>query len=74
MDRDDLRDARRRTGKSLEKLSARLGVSPSFLSRIERGQRVSLRLVSCEALAQAYGVSAEVMQGIIDEGREERAQ
>lgn len=74
MDRDDLRDARRRTGKSLEKLSARLGVSPSFLSRIERGQRVSLRLVSCEALAQAYGIAPEEMRRIIDKGREERAQ
>ena len=74
MDRDELRDARRRTGKSLEKLAARLGVSPSFLSRIERGQRVTLRLVTCEALAQAYGVSTEDMQGIINEGREERAQ
>ena len=72
MDRDDLRDARRRTGKSLEKLAARLGVSPSFLSRIERGQRVALRLVSCEALAQAYGIAPEEMQRIIDGAREGR--
>ena len=74
MDRDDLRDARRRTGQSLERMSARLGVSPSFLSRIERGQRVSLRLVSCEALAQAYGIAPEEMRRIINEGREDRAQ
>lgn len=72
MDRDDLRDARRRTGKSLEKLAARLGVSPSFLSRIERGQRVALRLVTCDRLAQAYGVTPEEMQRIIDGAREGR--
>ena len=55
-----LRDLRRRQGRSLRSAAADIGVAPSQLSRLERGQRglaadVSLRLSSY------YGISAEVL-------------
>lgn len=61
-----LRDARIRAGIGLRELSRRLGVSPSYLSRIERGkQRASWQMVQrvaeplgcpVDALARSLGV------------------
>ena len=55
-----LRDLRRQQGRSLRSAAADIGVAPSQLSRLERGQRglaseMSLRLSSY------YGISAEVL-------------
>ena len=55
-----LRDLRRQQGRSLRSAAADIGVAPSQLSRLERGQRglaadVSLRL------SNYYGISAEVL-------------
>ena len=72
MEARDLTEKRKAGKLSLDKMAAKMGVSPSFLIRIERGQRVALRLVTCDRLAQAYGVAPEEMQRIIDGAREGR--
>ena len=72
MEARDLKEKRKAGKQSLDKMAAKLGVSHSFLSRLERGQRVALRLITCDRLAQAYGVKPEEMQRIIDEAREGR--
>ncbi len=55
-----LRALRREQGRSLRTAAADIGVAPSQLSRIERGQR-SLGADVSERIATYYGVSAEMV-------------
>ena len=55
-----LRDLRRQQGRSLRSAAADIGVAPSQLSRLERGQRGLAPGVS-ERLSSYYGVSADVV-------------
>lgn len=55
-----LRALRREQGRSLRTAAADVGLAPSHLSRIERGQR-SLGSDVSERLATYYGVSAELV-------------
>jgi len=55
-----LRDLRRQQGRSLRSAAADIGVAPSQLSRLERGQRGLTPGVS-ERLSSYYGVSADVV-------------
>jgi transcriptional regulator with XRE-family HTH domain len=57
---DLLRSLRRRQGRSLRSAAADIGVAPSQLSRIERGQR-TLAEGMPERLASYYGVPAEII-------------
>jgi transcriptional regulator with XRE-family HTH domain len=56
-----LRALRREQGRSLRTAAADIGLAPSHLSRIERGQRSVGSEVS-QRLATYYGVSAEVVE------------
>lgn len=55
-----LRSLRRQQGRSLRTAAADIGLAPSQLSRLERGQRGLGSDVS-ERIANYYGVSAEVI-------------
>ena len=55
-----LRDLRRQQGRSLRGAAADIGVAPSQLSRLERGQRGIARDVS-DRLSNYYGVTADVI-------------
>lgn len=55
-----LRSLRRDQGRSLRTAAADIGVAPSQLSRLERGQR-TLTVGMPERLANYYGVSAEII-------------
>ncbi|WP_122263706.1 helix-turn-helix domain-containing protein [Ornithinimicrobium cerasi] len=55
-----LRSLRREQGRSLRSAAADIGVAPSQLSRVERGQR-GLGPELSERLSAYYGVSADVM-------------
>ena len=55
-----LRDLRRERGRSLRSAAADIGVAPSQLSRIERGQR-GLPPEMTDRLSHYYGVPAEVI-------------
>lgn len=55
-----LRDLRRKQGRSLRSAAADIGVAPSQLSRLERGQRGLAPDVS-ERLSSYYGVSSDVI-------------
>lgn len=55
-----LRTLRREQGRSLRTAAADIGVAPSQLSRLERGQR-GLAPEMSEKLSDYYGVSAEVI-------------
>jgi len=55
-----LRSLRRQQGHSLRSAAADIGVAPSQLSRIERGQR-GLGMHVSERLASYYGVSPELI-------------
>jgi transcriptional regulator with XRE-family HTH domain len=55
-----LRSLRRQQGRSLRSAAADIGVAPSQLSRIERGQRGLAEDVS-HRIATYYGVPAEVI-------------
>ncbi len=55
-----LRDLRRKQGRSLRGAAADIGVAPSQLSRLERGQRGLAPEVS-EKLATYYGVPADLI-------------
>jgi transcriptional regulator with XRE-family HTH domain len=62
-----LRDLRRQQGRSLRSAAADIGVAPSQLSRLERGQRGIAPDVS-ERLSSYYGVSADIIclaQGVV---------
>jgi HTH-type transcriptional regulator, competence development regulator len=51
-----VRSARRDRGLNLRDLAADVGVSPSYLSRIESGEHVRIRGRTLERLAQALGL------------------
>lgn len=55
-----LRELRRQQGRSLRGAAADIGVAPSQLSRLERGQRGIARDVS-ERLSSYYGVNADII-------------
>lgn len=55
-----LRSLRRQQGRSLRTAAADIGVAPSQLSRLERGERALGAAVS-ERIASYYGVPAEVI-------------
>ena len=55
-----LRSLRRQQGRSLRTAAADLGVAPSQLSRLERGQR-SLGAGLSERIATYYGVPTEIL-------------
>lgn len=55
-----LRSLRRQQGRSLRTAAADIGLAPSQLSRLERGQRGLAPEVSAR-IASYYGVSAEVI-------------
>lgn len=55
-----LRDLRRQQGRSLRSAAADIGIAPSQLSRLERGQRSLAGDVS-ERLSDYYGVPSEVI-------------
>lgn len=55
-----LRDLRRQQGRSLRSAAADIGIAPSQLSRLERGQR-GLGATVSERLSEYYGVSAEII-------------
>ncbi|MEW2009556.1 helix-turn-helix transcriptional regulator [Microbacterium sp. NPDC078814] len=55
-----LRDLRRRQGHTLRSAAAELGIAPSQLSRMERGQR-SVGEGAAERLSAYYDVPAEVI-------------
>jgi transcriptional regulator with XRE-family HTH domain len=55
-----LRSLRREQGRSLRSAAADIGVAPSQLSRLERGQR-GLGADVSERIAHYYGVPAEVV-------------
>lgn len=57
---DLLRSLRQQQGRSLRTAAAEIGVAPSHLSRLERGQR-GLNVNVSERMANYYGVSAEVI-------------
>lgn len=56
---------RRARGLSLDDVAARVGISPSFLSRLENGQR-ELTLATMTALAQAVGVTMAELVTVSD--------
>ncbi|BBY87832.1 hypothetical protein MTOK_36140 [Mycolicibacterium tokaiense] len=55
-----LRELRRQQGRSLRSAAADIGVAPSQLSRLERGQR-GLAPEVTKRLSSYYGVSADVI-------------
>ena len=55
-----LRDLRRRQGRTLRSAAAELGIAPSQLSRIERGER-SLGDSTAQRLSDYYSVPAEIV-------------
>lgn len=55
-----LRDLRRQQGRSLRSAAADIGIAPSQLSRLERGQR-GLALDISERLSDYYGVPSEII-------------
>ncbi len=55
-----LRDLRRQQGRSLRGVAADIGLAPSHLSRLERGQRGIAPDVS-ERLSAYYGVNADII-------------
>ena len=55
-----LRELRREQGRSLRSAAADIGVAPSQLSRLERGER-GLGIDVSERIASYYGVPAEVI-------------
>jgi transcriptional regulator with XRE-family HTH domain len=55
-----LRDLRRRQGHSLRSAAAELGIAPSQLSRMERGER-AVGEKTAERLSAYYAVPAEVI-------------
>jgi transcriptional regulator with XRE-family HTH domain len=55
-----LRDLRRQQGRSLRSAAADIGVAPSQLSRLERGQRGIAPEVS-KRLSSYYGVPADII-------------
>lgn len=56
-----LRDLRRRQGNTLRSAAADLGMAPSQLSRIERGER-SIAQPTALRLSQYYNVPAELVE------------
>ncbi|MCT2222531.1 helix-turn-helix domain-containing protein [Microbacterium paraoxydans] len=56
-----LRDLRRRQGHTLRSAAAELGIAPSQLSRMERGQR-SVGEEAVERMSAYYRVPAEVIE------------
>lgn len=61
-----LRDLRRSQARSLRTTAADLGLAPSYLSRLERGERGCTEELS-ERFAEYYGVSRELIE--LAEGR-----
>lgn len=61
-----LRQLRRTQARSLRTTAADLGLAPSYLSRIERGERTCTAELS-QRLADYYGVSHELIE--LAEGR-----
>ena len=55
-----LRELRRQQGRSLRSAAADIGIAPSQLSRLERGQR-GLALETSERLSDYYGVPSEIL-------------
>ncbi len=55
-----LRDLRRQQGRSLRSAAADIGIAPSQLSRLERGQRGLAAEVS-DRLSDYYGVPSEII-------------
>lgn len=55
-----LRDLRQRQGHTLRSAAAELGIAPSQLSRIERGER-AIGDAAAKRLADYYAVPAEVI-------------
>ena len=55
-----LRELRRRQGHTLRSVASELGVAPSQLSRMERGER-SVGEVATQRLSDYYDVPAEVI-------------
>lgn len=55
-----LRELRERQGKSLREAAVNLGVAPSHLSRLERGEKGPSADLA-ERAANYYGMSAELM-------------
>jgi transcriptional regulator with XRE-family HTH domain len=55
-----LRDLRRKQGRSLRSAAADIGVAPSQLSRLERGQRGIAPEISAK-LSSYYGVPADLI-------------
>ncbi|MCG6568084.1 helix-turn-helix transcriptional regulator [Tessaracoccus sp. ZS01] len=53
-----LRELRREQGRTLRSMAAEIGIAPSQLSRVERGQRVLAAELS-ERLSEYYGIPAE---------------
>ena len=53
-------DLRRQQGRSLRSAAADIGIAPSQLSRLERGQR-GLALEVSERLSEYYGVPSEII-------------
>jgi transcriptional regulator with XRE-family HTH domain len=56
-----LRDLRRQQGRSLRSAAADIGMAPSQLSRLERGQRGIAHEVT-ERLSSYYGVPADIIR------------
>ncbi|MCC4248445.1 MULTISPECIES: helix-turn-helix domain-containing protein [Microbacterium] len=56
-----LRDLRRRQGETLRSAAAELGIAPSHLSRLERGER-SINDDTLRRLSKHYSVDAEIIE------------
>lgn len=60
--REELRDARNRCGVSTRQLSLQLGKAPTFIARVERGERL-LDIVEFIDICECLGLSPSAVLG-----------
>jgi len=63
---------RRSRGRSIRKTAIALGVSPQFLSEVEKGRRSALAPERLEALKDFLGLTEEESQAMYDKAAESR--
>lgn len=62
-----IRERREALGINIEELGRRSGVSPSYISRVERGERVNVGLETVQKLAYALDTSMSYLVGETDD-------
>ncbi|MEW6662247.1 MAG: helix-turn-helix domain-containing protein [Bacillota bacterium] len=64
-----IREERERVGLGLNDFARQIGLSPSYLSEVERGQRPQPSFIAMRAVAERLNVSLDYLAGLVESRR-----